>query len=125
MRLKPTGATYIQSGQSLKCPRCESKQSKAFKLMPRKYPKPEQTFSEIFDSSKYEFRVFRWENSYQCQKCGNEYFAAFEDEHNALLSQQQNNKKSFFGKLVSFILHFLKWIIIIFVLLCIIVAVLD
>lgn len=129
---KVTGATYINSGQPLSCPRCNSRQSKSFKMMPKKFPKPEQTISELFDSEKFNKRVFRWESSYQCQKCGNEYVALFEDDHQDILqgrspeeAKKALKKKSFLGKVLSFIFGTIKWLIVIFIILCIIVAIYD
>ena len=129
---KATGATYINSGQPLSCPRCNSRQSKSFKMMPKKFPKPEQTLSELFNTEKYNKRVFRWENSYQCQKCGNEYVALFEDDHQDILqgrtpseAKEAIKKKGFFRRLFSFIWHTAKWLLIAFILLCIIVAIYD
>lgn len=130
--LKATGATYIKSGKPLICPRCSSKQSKSFKVMPKKFPKPEQTISELLNSEEYNKRVFRWENSYQCQKCSNEYVALFEDDHQDILqgrspseAKKALKKKGFFGRIFSFVFGTLKWLIIIFILLCIIVAIYD
>ena len=132
MRLKATGATYINSGQQLACPRCESKQVKSFSLMSRKFPKPEQTISELFNSEKYNKRVFKWENSYQCQKCSNEFVALFEDDYQDILqgkspeeAKKALKKKSFIGKVLSFIFSIIKWLIIVFIILCIIVAIYD
>ena len=100
--------------------------------MPKKFPKPEQTISELFNSEKYNKRVFRWENSYQCQKCGNEYVALFEDDHQDLLqgkspeeAKKALKKKSFIGKVLSFIFSIIKWLVVVFILLCIIVAIYD
>ncbi len=128
--LKATGATYLEPGQPLKCPRCDSKQAKSFKTMSRKFPKPEQNFSELFDSKKYENRIFRWENSYQCQKCGNEFVALFADDYQDVLqgrspaeAQRAQKKKGFFGVVFSLLWGVIKWLIIIFILLCIIVAI--
>ena len=130
--LKVTGITYIKSGESLSCPRCNSRQSKSFKMMPKKFPKPEQTISELFDSDKFNKRVFRWENSYQCQKCGNEYVALFEDDHQNILqgrspeeAKKALKKKSFLGKVLSFIFSIIKWLVLAFIILCIIVAIYD
>ena len=116
--LKATGATYIKSGQPLACPRCNSRQSKSFKVMPKKFPKPEQTLSELFNSEGYNKRVFHWENSYQCQKCSNEYVALFEDDHQDILqgrsptgAKKALNKKGFFGKLFSFLFKLALFII--------------
>ncbi len=132
MRLKVTGATYINSGQQLSCPRCESKQVKSFSLMPRKFQKPEQTISELFNSEKYTRRVFTWENSYQCQKCSNEFVALFEDDYQDILqgkspedAKKALKKKSFIGKVLSFIFSIMKWLVIAFIILCIIVAIYD
>lgn len=132
MRLKATGATYVNSGQQLTCPRCESRQVKSFSLMPRKFPKPEQTISELFNSEKYNKRVFKWENSYQCQKCSNEFVALFEDDYQDVLqgkspeeSKKALKKKSFIGKVLSFIFSIIKWLVIAFIILCIIVAIYD
>lgn len=129
MKLQITGATYIKQGQALKCPRCDSRQSKAFKMMSKKYPKPEQNLSEIFNTEKYNKRVFRWENSYQCQKCGNEYVALFEEDYQDILqgktpSEAKNalQQKGFFRKVLSFIFHSVKWLLIVFIILCVIVA---
>ena len=130
--LKATGAAYIKRGQPLKCPRCDSRQVKAFKTMSRKFPKPEQTISELFDSEKYNNRVFRWENSYQCQKCSNEFVALFEDDYQDALqgkspeeAKKALKKKSFIGKVLSFIFSIIKWLVIAFIILCIIVAIYD
>ena len=130
--LKVTGVAYIKSGEPLSCPRCNSRQSKSFKMMPKKFPKPEQTISELFNSEKYNKRVFRWENSYQCQKCGNEYVALFEDDHQDLLqgkspeeAKKALKKKSFIGRVLSFIFSIIKWLVVVFILLCIIVAIYD
>lgn len=111
MKLQITGATYIERGQSLKCPKCGSRQAKAFKMMPKKFPKPEQALSEMFNSDSYDKRVFRWENSYQCQKCGNEYVALFEDDYQDILqgrspaeAKKALKKKGFFTKLLGWLL---------------------
>lgn len=129
MKLKITGATYIQSGQPLKCPRCDSRQAKSYKMMPKKFPAPEQTFSELFNKDKFTNRMFRWENSYQCQKCSNEFVALFADDYQDILqgrspeeAKKEIKKKSIIGKLFSLIWHTAKWLVIIFIILCVIVA---
>lgn len=116
--IKATGATYIERGQPLKCPRCDSRQAKAFKTMSRKFPKPEQTISELFNAEKYNNRVFRWENSYQCQKCGNEFVALFADDYQDILqgkspseAKEALKKKGFFRRLISFLFKLLLFII--------------